>query len=264
VNEVYEWRDAPAADFAVIGDPVAHSLSPRMHEAAYEALGLPYRYVAVRVPAGEVREALDYLASLGYRGVNATVPHKREAMEWARDADEIAQSIGVANTLDLTSGRATNTDGPGFLDTLSDLRIVSTAEVIVLGAGGTARALAAVLPKAMYRVKIWNRTRARAQELASEFGLTVLDEPTADADLVVNTTSVGLHGERVPLDWSSARESTVAYDMVYGQTRFLEEAVRQGLETVDGKPLLVAQGARSFAWWLEIDPPRSVMMKAIQ
>lgn len=261
MNEACEWRDAPAADFAVIGDPVSHSRSPRMHTAAYEALGLPYRYVAVRIPAGEVGEALDHLASLGYRGVNVTVPHKAEAMAWARHPDALAVRIGVANTIDLTDGRATNTDAPGFLDTISEFG--EALDIVILGAGGTARALAAVLPANGHRVRIWNRTRERAQELAAEFDLLVIDEPTAAAALVVNTTSVGLQNARLEIDWATARPATVAYDMVYGHTQFLGEAHEHGLRTVDGKPQLVAQGARSFAWWLGIEPPRDVMMEAI-
>jgi len=249
------------ADFAVIGDPVGHSRSPRMHQAAYDALKLPYRYVAVHVGRGSVGKALDRLAALGYRGVNVTVPHKEEALAWAAQADELSRRIGAANTLRLATKEATNTDAGGFLDTIQGL---AGREATMLGAGGTARALAAVLPGAGYQVRVWNRTRERAMALADEFGLSVLEEPTVDADLVVNTTSAGLHGDRLPLDWSEARNGTVAYDLVYGETPFLTEAAARGLRTIDGQSLLVAQGARSFEWWLGLTPSREAMAEAIR
>lgn len=264
MNVAYEWHEAPPADFAVIGDPVAHSRSPQMHEAAYRALGLNLRYIAVRISAGKVETALDHFREMGFKGVNVTIPHKAEAMDWA-DPDELAQKIGVANTIDLQSRVATNTDAPGFLDTLHQFSFEKGASVLILGAGGTARALAAVLPGAGFRTSIWNRTTTRAEALATEFGLSeVIDQPSANFDLIINTTSVGLSKDRIAIDWSQARPDTVAYDLVYGSTPFLDEAQTHGLRTLDGKQLLVAQGARSFEFWLGIAPPRDVMLEAIQ
>ncbi|HJP84199.1 MAG TPA: shikimate dehydrogenase, partial [Fimbriimonadaceae bacterium] len=259
-----DWQNAPKAEFGVIGDPVSHSRSPKMHEAAYRSLGLPYSYLAIHVPVGEVEPALDHLKAIGYRGLNVTVPNKVSALQWSTKPDAVATRIGAANTLDLTSGRCTNTDGSGFLDTLSDLNLPSGARVHILGSGGSARALAATLPAAGYDVAIWNRTRTSAEKLKEEFPLSeVLETPSLDCDLLVNTTSAGLTGDRLPIDWSGAN-NLIAYDLVYGSTPFLEEADRHGLQTVDGKGLLVAQGARSFYWWLGFDPPRQVMLEAIQ
>lgn len=263
MNVAYEWHEVPPADFAVIGDPVAHSRSPQMHEAAYRALGLNLRYVAVRVSAGKVGEALDHFREIGFKGVNVTVPHKVEAMDWA-DPDELAEKIGAANTIDLHSRIATNTDAPGFLDTLEPLGLTQGARVLILGAGGSARAIAAVLPAAGYEVSIWNRTPTRAEELAREFGLNSVGLATADYDLVVNTTSAGLSREGLPMGWDQALPGTVVYDLVYGNTPFLQEAEARGLRTLDGKELLVAQGARSFEFWLGIAPPRDVMREAIR
>lgn len=260
MSEFFEWREAPPGDFAVIGDPVGHSRSPRMHTAAYEALGLPYRYVAIRVPVGEVAPAFEHLKGLGYRGVNVTVPHKAEANAWAGSSSR----SGSVNTVNLATGEGIDTDGLGFLDTLRGLGVKPPSKVLMLGAGGTARALAAVLPGAGYSVKVWNRTGSRAGELAEEFGLEVEEYPSADFDLVVNTTSAGLTGDRIPIDWSRARAGMVAYDLVYGDTPFLQEAAQLHLRRLDGKALLVAQGARAFEWWLGIEPPRDVMMDAIR
>jgi shikimate dehydrogenase len=235
-----------------------------MHQAAYRALGLPYTYLAIHVPIGEVGPALDHLRSIGYRGLNVTVPHKAAVLQWSTEPDADATQIGAANTVDLVSGKCTNTDGSGFLDTLGDLNLPSGARIHILGSGGSARALAATLPTAGYDVAIWNRTRVSAEKLKEEFGLEeVLDTPSLDCDLLVNTTAAGLTGERLPIDWLSAI-NLIAYDLVYGTTPFLEEAAKHGAQTVDGKALLVAQGARSFKWWLGVDPPREVMLEAIQ
>lgn len=277
MNICYEWRDAPAADFAVIGDPVAHSRSPQMHQAAYNALGLPYRYVALRVSAGKVGETLDYLTGLGYRGVNVTVPHKQEAMDWTmgadrltdnvgepRSLDPLTEKIGVVNTLNLIERSAINTDGPGFLDTLTPYEFARGSTALILGAGGSARAVAAVLPSAGFDVWIWNRTHSRAVALGEEFRLGTVETPTANFDLIVNTTSAGLKSESLPIDWRGAKEEGLAYDLVYGETRFLRDANSHGMRTLDGKALLMSQGARSFEWWLGIPAPREAMLEAIQ
>ncbi len=263
MNPVHDWRDAPTADFAVIGDPITHSLSPQMHQVAYTSLGMPYRYVAIHVSVGEVSNALDNLKSLGYRGVNATVPHKAEALKWASHPDSLAQRIGAANTLNLIDRTATNTDGPGFLDTLASLDL-SGNHALILGAGGSARAIAAVLPQAGFEVSIWNRSASRAEELAAEFGLAQVDTPCAGFDLLINTTSASLSDSIIPVNWSLANSKGVAYDLVYGQTPFLRQATQASMKTLDGKALLVAQGARSFEWWLGVEAPRQLMTGAIQ
>ena len=263
MSEVYEWREAPVGDFAVIGDPVDHSMSPRMHEAAYAALGLEYRYSAIRVPMHEVSAALDRLAELGYRGVNVTVPDKAEALKWANAPNDLAIRIGAANTLDFRDRSAINTDAPGFLDTLTEFEFSGEATALILGAGGSARALAVALSDANFIVSVWNRTASRATEIASEFGLETVGVPHAGYDLVVNTTSAGLQKESLPIDWSQAKPGSLAYDLVYAQTLFLSAAASNGMRTVDGRKLLVAQGARSLEWWLGMEAPRAAMLRAI-
>jgi shikimate dehydrogenase len=233
-----------------------------MHMAAYEVLGLPYRYVAVRVAAGEVGAALDHLKGLGYRGVNVTVPHKEEAFGWAASSDAFARRVGAANTFDLLSGACVNTDGPGFMDTTSSLVV---GKALVLGAGGSARAIVAALVEAGWPVSIHNRTAAKAEALALEFGAEALSEPILDgADLVVNTTSASLQGETLACGWSSVSPDALAYDLMYGKpSPFLAEAAGFGLKTQDGLELLVAQGARSLEYWLGVEAPRDAMRKAL-
>lgn len=269
MTTVFRWQDAPEADFAVIGDPIAHSLSPRMHAAAYEALGVHYRYVAVRVPVGQVGRALDRLSGLGYRGVNVTLPHKEAALSWLNESDPIAQRLRACNTLKPVERKGTNTDAPGFTDTLTALGLKKGSRALMIGAGGSARAVASAIDEAGVHLTVYNRTRENATRLISELGIWAeqVDHPDVTGyDLVVNTTSAHHEGAEVHLDWSKAHPSAVAYDLTYLPilTPFLEPAAKAGLKCVDGKPMLVAQGARSLEWWLGVPAPREVMAKAIE
>lgn len=262
---VFEWRNAPRADFAVIGDPVAHSKSPRMHSAAYHALGLPYQYVAVHVVAGEVSACLNHLRELGYRGANVTVPHKEAALEWSTEPEPFAQSVRAANTIDLATGRAINTDAPGFLDTLIPLALINR-KVAILGAGGTSRALVPALINAQYEVTLWNRTTEKARAMAEQTGANLMETLSVkNLGLIVNTTSASLTGKALPIDWSQIAPGAIAYDLAYGKgdTPFTRSAKAVGLHALDGRELLVAQGARAFEWWLGIPAPLEVMREAL-
>ncbi len=265
MNVVYPWREAPEADFAVIGDPVKHSLSPAMHSAAYRALGLDLRYVAIHVAPGEVAEALSHLSSLGYRGINVTVPHKEEALSWATRPEPFAIRARAANTLRLEDGSAINTDAPGFLDTLEG-RVQPGAAVLMIGAGGSARALAIALVEAGYRVRIQNRTPEKAIEIAEISGAIAVDSlDPVGVELILNTTSASLHGFELPIPWKRAEPNALAYDLAYApeMTTFMTAAARHGLPVTDGRDLLVAQGARSMEWWLGVEAPRAAMREAL-
>ena len=264
----FEWYDAPSAEFGVLGDPVAHSLSPVMQEAAFSALDLPYRYEAIRVPADQFGEAIDHLAKLGYLGLNVTVPLKEEAYRWALSTDELTGRIKAANTLKLEDKTATNTDAPGILDVLLDLEVVPPSAVLLLGAGGAARAAAAALHRAGYPFSVYNRSRDKAEEMLAELGLSaqLLSAPDPIGfKLILNATSASLEGAMIPMDWERALPGTIALDLVYaeGPTPFMTAAAAYGVPSHDGKTLLVAQGARSLEWWLGVEAPRSAMLKAI-
>lgn len=265
MNTVYPWREAPSADFAVIGDPVSHSKSPRMHAAAYAACGLSYSYVAVHVPPGEVSPALAHLAELGYRGVNVTVPHKDDARQWCTAVEPFAAKVRAVNTIRFSDRMGINTDAPGFLDTLEGH---APGRALLLGAGGSARALALALNEAGWTLRIHNRTRARAVEMVETLDLSaeLLDSPDPmGADLILNTTSASLHAADLGIDWSRATRGALAYDLMYAKERtpFLQQAAEFGLETIDGLPLLVAQGARAFEWWTGVAAPCEAMRKAL-
>jgi shikimate dehydrogenase len=269
MNAWREWRDAEPAQFAVIGDPIKHSRSPRMQEAALRAMGLDHRYVALRVPSGEVAEAFDLLSGLGYLGVNVTVPHKYEAFLAMRSVELFARRVEAVNTVRLPDLAGVNTDGPGFMDSLAPLALPRGCRVLVLGAGGSAVSIAAALVEGGFEVRIYNRTRSRAEALVARLGIPAEILDTADpsgCELIVNATSAGLHDAELPVDWASAKPDAVAYDLVYGSepTRFLRTASDRGLRTIDGLPLLVAQGARSLEWWLGREAPRQVMLESLR
>ena len=260
------WRHAEKGDYAVIGDPVGHSLSPRMHMAAYQHLGLDLTYRAIHVPMEELDEALDSLEDLGYRGINITLPLKERALAACRKLEGPCELYGATNTMRLADRAGINTDAPGFIETVKELGIAPAASVLLIGAGATARTLAHALREYGCMLTITNRTMSKAQALANIVGAEVMESPSvAGFDLVLNTSSAGLSGESMAIDWTVASEKTIAYDVVYGDglTPFLAPAHAHGLRTIDGRSMLVAQGAQSFEWWLGQPAPRNVMREAI-
>lgn len=264
MTTVYPWRDAPAAEFAVIGDPIDHSLSPQMHEAAYAVLGMPYHYLAIQVPPGEVAPALTRLRSIGYRGINVTVPHKEEAIEWCLHVDGFCEQVRAVNTIDLERRAGINTDANGFLTTLDGVPVRSA---LLLGAGGSARALARALVRDGWIVRIWNRTHEKAVELARLAGAAIADEPDpTGASLILNTTSASLTGDDLPILWDRVEKDALAYDLAYSSapTPFLKVAAAHGLPTMDGLRMLVEQGALSLEWWTGARAPRDAMLSAVR
>ena len=267
MSSFYPWRKAPEADFAVIGCPISHSLSPKMHAAAFEACQLEATYVAIEVQVGEVAEGLDHLQGLGYRGVNVTVPHKEDAFEWCQDATDIAISLKVCNTIDFRTNQGTNTDVVGFIRSLND-RVSSGKRALVLGAGGSARSIIKGLEDENFEVSLWNRTVDRAARLCEQFGFRakIVKEPDlAGYDLIVNSTSASLGGNRLPIDWTRAEKGALAYDLAYGEglTPFLADAQALGLAVQDGRRMLMEQGAAAFEFWWDQPAPRDVMMTAL-
>jgi shikimate dehydrogenase len=249
----------------VLGHPVRHSRSPAMHNAAFEALGLDWRYLKLPVAPADLERTVRALSESGYRGVNVTIPHKEAALALADQAGDAAGAIGAANTLTFEGGaiRADNTDAAGLLAALGDDPRGMTA--LVLGAGGAGRAAAWALREAGAEVGVWNRTPERALALAGEIGVVSVEAPTG-ADLVVNATSVGLAPgdaiEDLPLAWVDP--PPVAVELVYGdhETPFQSWAQAGGSRVVDGLEVLVRQGALSFERWTGREPPLDVMRRA--
>lgn len=252
------WRDAEPSDYAVIGDPIAHSLSPRIHSAAYRTLGRKHSYRAIQVPADELTEALEHLAALGCLGCNATLPHKLEAIKWAEPQQEPGMTPAVgANTINLQKRTCISTDEEGFMRTLP-LGIEKRA--LVLGAGGAGRALATRLDADGWELRLWNRTTGRWKD-----GREMEDADPAGCGLILNATSAGHAGQEPPVLWDRAPEHTLAYDVSYGPAAagFLASAESRQFRTQDGLAMLVEQAALSLEWWLGRPAPREVMRAAV-
>lgn len=256
----------------VLGWPVGHSRSPAMHEAGYRALGLAdWRYQLLPVPPELFDVTVRGLPGAGFTGANVTIPHKEAALALATDATDAARAIGAANTLTFLPGggiHADNTDAPGLIDALPFDPAGRSA--LVLGAGGTARAAVWALLAAGADVAVWNRTPARAERLCAEIGGRVVDAPPPEgADLLVNTTSVGLQSgedpfKALPLTADALRGYPCLVDLVYGSapTALTIAARAAGAEVVDGLEILVRQGARSFERWTGRAAPLDVLRAA--
>lgn len=256
------------------GWPVAHSLSPRMHNAALEALGLrDWRYQKLPVPPERFAETVRALPGEGFVGVNVTIPHKEAALALADEATATARAVGAANTLTFGPGgsiEADNTDVAGLLDAIAPARRVAGARALVLGAGGAGRAAVHALVRAGAQdVMVWNRTHARAERVAAEMGARAVRD-AEPADIVVQCTSVGLSDvpdpfKALPLDADTFGAGICVVDMVYraGDTDFLAVARSRGADVVDGLEILVGQGAAALERWTGRSVPRAVMREAV-
>ena len=265
---------------AVLGHPVAHSRSPAMQTAALAELGLAadWSYEAIDIATDELAERVRAMPGEGFAGANVTVPHKLAALMLADEASATARAIGAANTLSFAEGKAVaeNTDADGLLRAIG--RSPAGLRALVLGAGGSARAVVWALTEGGADVSIWNRTQARARALADEISGSVLEagaEPIAlDAyDLVVNTTVVGMAQasglpgpalKELPVDADSLEARHLVVDLAYGaaETELVRIAKQRGAEAVDGLEVLVHQGAASLRIWTGQDPPIEAMRRA--
>ncbi len=271
--------------FAVFGDPVEHSLSPVMHNAAYKALGMDCEYHKFRVTLDDLEGAIKGARAMGFGGLNLTIPLKEKALGIV-EPDTMARAIGAVNTIEfsgddiagITGIVGHNTDGIGAVKALAASGVdIPGSRVLILGAGGAARAVAYQLAKDGARVTIANRTLGKAQELAGNVrsvgnangtGLEELSKLTADADIIINTTSVGMHPDtdRTLVTADMMHTGQVIFDIVYSplETCLLREAKKAGAVTIDGIKMLVLQGAESFRIWTGIEPPVDVMEQAVR
>ena len=249
---------------AVLGYPVAHSRSPAMQNAALAELGLgdEWSYEAVEVAPDELEARVRAMPGEGFVGANVTVPHKSAALALADSLSETAREIGAANTLSFVEGeiRADNTDAQGLLDALPESP--GGKRALVLGAGGAARAIVWALLREGAEVEVWNRTELRSRHLCEELGGTPAESPgVSDYGIVVNSTAVGLHGEdpfaELPLTADAFASGQVVVDMVYGAepTPLLRAAAAAGARIVDGREILVRQGALSLRIWTGREAP---------
>jgi shikimate dehydrogenase len=260
----------------VVGWPVAHSRSPAMFRAAFQACAMPdWSYQRLPVPPELFEQTVPALGASGFLGANVTIPHKQAALAIADRASEAARAIGAANTLTFAEGGsivAHNTDGPGLISVLGRLAgLPAHPSALVLGAGGSARAAVwALLDAGAASVSIWNRSPERARALADALGAQAVARPVA-ADLLVNCTSVGLQRlaneaealNQLQLSVDHVGRYAYVVDLVYGDgpTPLLAAAQAQGATTVGGLEVLVAQGALSFEEWTGRAAPREAMRR---
>ncbi len=261
--------------YGVIGDPVEHSLSPPMHRAAFKSLGIDADYSRFRVRKGNVKNAIKGSKSLGIDGLNITVPHK-ETVANLSEIEKVASAkeIGAINTLDLHSMKGYNTDVIGARKALEKSGTkIKNKKVVIVGAGGAARAVAYGLADKALSLDIINRTAEKAIKLAEEIGdkakghsLEYNEELIVKADIVVNATSVGMKEEKSPFPVDYLHSNLTVFDLVYRpiETHLLREAKKRGAKTVDGVSMLVLQGAESLDIWTGEKPPIEVMEKKIR
>lgn len=254
--------------FAILGDPVAHSISPAMHNAAFRALGLDAVYVALRANAADLPVLMRTLARAGGGG-NVTVPHKETAAGLIDEPSARVQALVSCNTYWGADGklRGDNTDIEGVLAALASLDAPASAWLIA-GTGGSARAAVGAALERGAGVAVRSRDARRRQEFEEWVkgqGVTVV--PAERCQVLINCTPLGLHsGDHLPLAHEEAPHAQVALDMVYhrGQTAWVRQMQLEGLRASDGRLMLVAQGAAAFRrWFPDEDPPVEVMSAAV-
>lgn len=285
--------DAETRVVTLIGDPVAHSRSPRIHNTAFAACDVNAVYVATPVRPGDVGAAIDGLRAMHFLGANVTIPHKQAVMPYLDDVSERAAAVGAINTLvaDTSSTgalvlRGDNTDVEGFLaplDRLDAAVSVRNGDVVVFGAGGAARAVTYGLLRHYTpdRLTLVARRPEQAEGLADDLGgydahdalrVTTFDDAAPavrTAHLLVNTTPLGMppHDDQTPWpDVDALSPGQIAYDLVYApeETRFLSESAARGATTIGGLGMLVGQAAAAFTQWTGEDFPHDVVFDALR
>ncbi len=286
IKKLYRWDDidADTAVFGVIGAPVAHSLSPAIHNAAFAATAQNAVYLPLRIEPGDenFRRFMDAALArpwLDLRGLSVTIPHKQNALAYvgAENCDELGVRIGAINTIRIDSTgrlRGWNTDYSGAIDALCDAMGIARVDlkgrsVAVLGAGGAGRAIVAALVHYGAKVVIYNRTLQKAEKLAEEFNsraAPLSDAPTSEAEILINCTSIGMHPnvDDCPLE-TIPTGVIVVFDTVYNplQTRLLRLAEAGGIATVTGLEMFLNQAIAQFEIWTSQKAPRDVMREVV-
>ena len=271
----------------ILGYPVSHSLSPRMQNAAFDAMNLDIRYVPLEVKPEDLGDAVAGLKAMGFLGANVTIPHKVPVVEFMDRLEGAASITGAVNTIVNRDGVLIghNTDGAGFIKSLEEVKKgdFSTTAALLIGAGGAARSIAVVLAeRGISQISIINRSRDRAEELAKllkrnfpalPVEIRMPDEANEDivvsSKIIINATSVGLEGDlkMPPLAVDKLTKDHVVCDIVYTQsqdTPLLSAARGKGASTLGGLGMLLHQGAVAIHLWTGVDPPIEVMREAIE
>lgn len=271
-------------NLGIFGYPVEHSLSPIIQNAALEKAGLDYAYIAMPIAADDLETAVNGLKAMNFRGVNVTIPHKQNIMQYLDEINEDAKIIGAVNTVVNDNGHLTgyNTDVIGFIDALKNKGfVINGKEAVMLGAGGAARAVVwGLIKEKISKLSIGVRNTAKVQPLVDYFKDYIKIElfdwndkgfksALKNADLLINTTPLGMTPKvdaMPPVDFELISPNTFVYDIIYtpAETLFLKTAREHGCQTLNGEGMLVGQGAASFKLWTGADADIELMTEKLR
>jgi shikimate dehydrogenase len=266
--------------YCIIGDPINHSLSPAMHNAAFNSLGLDHSYIAFRVPKDELANAVISLRSINIAGFNVTMPHKAEIIKFLDTLDPTVEKARAVNTVYNNNGKfeAFNTDIIGFITPLHNRNVnFNGMTVLLLGAGGTAHAVVAALAeeKGISKIYISSRNKVKREnlaEVATRIGLECvtlgeneIHEFSPSSDMIINATPVGMGGEASPVSSKHISKDSIVYDIVYRplNTHLISNAKKANAQVVYGYEMLIEQAVAAFKIWTGISPPIEAMKKAL-
>jgi shikimate dehydrogenase len=263
--------DAHTDLYGVVGFPLGHTLSPIMHNTAFEVTGVNAIYLAF-----ETKDAEGFvkgMRALGIKGMSVALPFKSEVLAYLDDVDGMAEKIGAVNTIVNNNGRLTgyNTDALGALKALQDVLDLSGMSCLLIGAGGAARAIGFVLREEGVRLTVANRSPERGMKLARSLQSTFVplgDLSGIDADILIQTTSVGMypHTDQCPIPEDLLKGDVMVMDIIYNpiETRMLKVARAHGSKTINGLSMFINQGAEQFRLWTGLEPPLSEMTKVVK
>lgn len=258
----------------IFGNPIEHTLSPVMHNSAFKTLGLDMCYIPFRVLPEDLPSAVRAIPSLNLTGVNITVPHKERVMTLLDVIDEEAAFIGAVNTVVNTGGKLKgyNTDGRGFMSSLSEFGISTEGkDILIIGAGGASRAISYYLSEKASRLILYDidmqkagKLTADLQKIRSNIYLAERIDADISAHIIINATPLGLKkDDPLPLHPDIISSGMTVCDLVYKRTMLLQEADKKGARTLDGSGMLLWQGVLAFELWTGVKPPVDVMRKAL-
>jgi shikimate dehydrogenase len=267
--------------YGVFGNPIAHSMSPQMHNAAFEDSQLDAYYHAFNVLTDQLENALKGVIALDIKGFNVTIPHKVAIMEYLDEIDSHALTIGAVNTVKHLNGKLIgyNTDGLGFIQGLFELmNAIEDKHILVIGAGGAARGLVlSLLKENPKRLTVSNRSLDKAEKIIRECsspGITLdtrslhaAEEELAIYDIIINTTPIGMYPkiDEIPLNLRHLKSGTIVSDIIYNplKTKWLMQAKEKGAIIQNGVPMFVNQGALAFEIWTGIKPNYTLMKNKV-
>lgn len=264
--------------YGIIGDPVEHALSPVIHQKAFDVLDLDAVFHRFSVRTGDVREAVEGASALGIEGLTVTMPHKESVAELPfLETEDVAEQIGVVNTVDLANRRGYNTDGVGVVRALAENDVsIRGKRILLLGAGGAGKAIAYELACRDARVDIANIELPPAEAIvdvirdsggrATAKSLDEIPKLLPAADILINATSVGMNEDASLVSPRDLHEDLVVFDIVHTpiETRLLRDAAAVGSRTIDGASVLLFQGVKAFELWTGLDAPVDAMEEALR